>query len=94
MLERRNSVRVLCDHEGIILAGGCQRTPCRVADRSEGGVRLTLHSVLGIPDRFRVEMRVTGEVLELEARWRAPGQIGARFVPSEPEAAADLRARA
>jgi hypothetical protein len=91
MLERRNSVRVPCDHEGIILAGGCQRTPCRVADRSEGGVRLTLHSVLGIPDRFRVEMRATGEVLELEARWRGPGQIGARFVLSDPEVADTLR---
>lgn len=77
--DRRRYARVYADSEGVILARNSAAIPCRLSDRSEGGVRLKVHSVLGIPSSFRVELPATGEVLTLRAAWRKPGEIGAQF---------------
>jgi hypothetical protein len=84
-IERRRHPRQYSDSEGMIVIRATRPLPCRIVDRSEGGVRLKVHSVLGIPDAFRVELPATGEVLTLTAAWRKPGEIGARF--ELPEAA-------
>ena len=86
MDERRQHPRIRCDDEAEIIAPGSNPIFCRVADRSEGGVRLSVLSVLGIPDRFTVRWFGTGDEKLVDVRWRAPGQIGAQFAEVEDEA--------
>ena len=82
-VERRRFPREYSDSEGVIVIRSARPLPCRIVDRSEGGVRLRVHSILGVPDTFQVEVPATGEVLELRAAWRKPGEIGARIALRE-----------
>ena len=77
--ERRRHAREYTENDGMILLADVRPIPCRLADRSKGGVRLKVYSVLGIPDAFRVELPATGEVLTVKTAWRKPGEIGAQF---------------
>lgn len=81
MRERRRSPRVQVDDEAVILAAG-SAIVCRVVSRSRTGLSLDVDDIVGIPDRFSVEILRTGEVLRLAVRWRAEGRIGARLVPA------------
>lgn len=77
MRERRETPRVPANDEGLIAVEGGPPVACRLADRSAGGVWLWVPTS-GIPDRFRVELPATGEVLDLTVVWRRPSEIGAR----------------
>ena len=80
MRERRKAIRVRANDEALILAAGTALV-CRVVSRSKTGLSLDVDRIVGIPDRFSVEILRTGELLRLQVRWRAEGKIGAQFFP-------------
>lgn len=86
MREKRMHHRFHCDDEAVIVAPGSNPIFCRVTDRSEGGVRLSVLSVLGIPDRFKVRWLGTGMERDVAVCWRAPGALGAQFLDIEQAA--------
>ena len=55
---------------------------CTVADISEGGAGLTIVSIAGIPDTFKLEIKGETKVRSCKVAWRRePDQIGEAFYP-------------
>lgn len=63
------SARILIDFSGSV--------SCALLDRSEGGARLKVVSVLGIPDRFTLQ--IGAEHIPARVAWRSPAEVGVAF---------------
>lgn len=50
---------------------------CALLERSDGGARLKVTSVLGIPDQF--VLQIGQERIPARVMWRNPGEIGVAF---------------
>lgn len=69
----------------VIYSAGHVPIMCTVADISEGGAGLTVVSVAGIPDTFKLEIKGEGRLRSCKVAWRKePHRMGVAF---QPEAA-------
>jgi hypothetical protein len=70
--------RVLLAGKVVLPGGGV--IDCTLRDRSEGGARIKVQSVIGIPDEFRLLVEPTGELVQAKVAWRSPNEIGVRIL--------------
>jgi hypothetical protein len=70
--------RVLLAGKVLLPGGGV--IDCTLRDRSEGGARIKVQSVIGIPDEFRLLVEPTGEMVQAKVAWRRPNEIGVRIL--------------
>lgn len=79
--EKRASVRSAASGVAIIKPDFGLPITCTLVDRSDGGARLKVLSVLGIPDRFALILEA--EQVQARIAWRSVGEIGVAFTPPE-----------
>lgn len=72
--EKRSSVRYAASGVAIIKPEFGLPITCTLVDRSEGGARLKVLSVLGIPDTFI--LIIEAEQMRARIAWRSVGEIG------------------
>ena len=75
---RKSPPRERVDIPAQIVRLGARPLNCRIVDLSATGVRLSLESVLGIPDEF--ELRAEGETYQVKVRRRGPRFVGVKFL--------------
>lgn len=75
--ERRSSLRYPASNAALIRTEFGKPVPCTLVDRSDGGARLKVISVLGIPDAFT--LCIGPEQLQARVAWRSPSEIGVAF---------------
>lgn len=76
VVEQRRSARYESGLAARIVSSYGKPISCRIADRSEGGARLVLYSVFGVPDQFALEINETGERFSARVVWRDSQQLG------------------
>ena len=76
--EKRSSPRYPATNAALIRTEFGNPVSCTLVDRSEGGARLKVLSVLGIPEAF--VLCVGAEQLRVRVAWRSPSEIGVAFV--------------
>lgn len=76
--EKRSSPRYPASSAALIRTEFGSPVSCTLVDRSEGGARLKVLSVLGIPETF--VLCVGAEQLRARVAWRSPSEIGVAFV--------------
>ncbi len=78
--ERRDSPRRKTRFKAVIVFGHDRSTAtCMVRDMSETGARLDVGPALDLPSRFHLIWTADRAVLEVEAVWRSPGEVGVAF---------------
>lgn len=77
MENRRQQERVPQFGNARILVDFAKPISCALIDRSDGGARLKVISVLGIPDRFLHQ--IGQEHIPSRVAWRSPAEIGVAF---------------
>jgi hypothetical protein len=78
--ERRAAPRRLVLKGGrIVFNNGFSTLDCRVRNLSEGGARLQVASVVGVPDRFDLVVTDTNERQPCRIAWRNGNLIGVAF---------------
>lgn len=75
--DRRSQRRTRQFGSARILIEFANPVSCALVDRSESGARLRVVSVLGIPDRF--VLQIGSEQLPARVAWRSPAEIGVAF---------------
>lgn len=70
--------RVLLAGKVVLPGGGV--IDCTLRDRSDGGARIRVQSVVGIPDEFQLLVEPTGEMVQAKVAWRRPNEIGVRIL--------------
>jgi hypothetical protein len=79
MEERRKSQRIRSFKGGsIVFMNGAATRDCAVKNLSAKGAKLTLESIVGIPDHFILQFE-DGTQKESFARWRSPAAMGLEF---------------
>ena len=73
----------------IILATG-RRIPCQIVDRSATGMRIALTSMLGIPDRFDLQVESAEPVDVFVVRRQTGEEVGSGRRPSRAERRTDF----
>lgn len=76
--DKRASVRHSASGTAFILPRLGASVHCTLVDRSDGGARLKVLSVLGIPDEFI--LNIGYENLRARIAWRSPNEIGVSFL--------------
>ncbi|MCJ2034011.1 PilZ domain-containing protein [Methylobacterium sp. J-068] len=76
--DRRATRRYAASDPALIRTTFGSPVSCTLVDRSEGGARLKVLSVLGIPDAF--VLSVGAEDLRVRVAWRSPSEIGVAFL--------------
>ena len=75
--DRRTNARSLTSPDfARLLLHGRRDLPCRVIDRSDGGMRLVVHGEPVLPARFSVEMFMSGDVIPVVLAWQRPNEVG------------------
>jgi PilZ domain len=54
--------------------------PCRIVDRSEGGIKIEMPAAFPLPDRVFLQMEECEERYEYQKRWQNGEQAGLMFV--------------
>ena len=73
----------------IILATG-RRIPCQIVDRSATGMRIALTSMLGIPDRFDLQVE-SAEPVDVFVVRRQTGEVFVSFLRPKALRTAPIR---
>lgn len=80
MTEPRKSARRKTLKGGrIIFNEGWGSLSCTIRDISEGGARLQLESVLGIPSEFTLNFDDGSPPRKCVVKWRKPTRLGVEF---------------
>lgn len=77
MHEKRSSVRYAATGFALIKPEFGLHISCTVINRSDGGARLKVLSVLGVPDEFLLV--VDAETKRARVAWRSPNELGVAF---------------
>jgi hypothetical protein len=80
MDERRRARRTRVLLSGKIVLPSVGVIDCILRNRSCGGARLRVESLVGIPDAFLLISEPDGARHAVEVVWRKPGEIGVRYV--------------
>jgi hypothetical protein len=67
----------------ITFNDGRSTIDCTVRDLSDGGAKLRVASVIGVPDHFRLVV-TGGEIYECRVVHRKENELGVSFVSSDP----------
>jgi hypothetical protein len=76
-VDRRREEREPTDVDATIILPGTIMM-CRVVDSSKTGARLSLTSILGIPEEF--DLRVRGQTYRAKVVRKTPRGLGVKFV--------------
>ena len=63
----------------IVFASGSRVIDCTIRNRSSQGARLSVPSVVGVPDQFELHDNTTGEKRSVTVVWRQERVIGVKF---------------
>ena len=77
MDDRRQDSRIPQFGSARILIEYGKSISCALMDRSDGGAKLKVVSVLGIPDTFLLQ--IGQERIPARIAWRSPAEIGVAF---------------
>ena len=78
MRERRVASRRLLGMDAKIITAGGQVIKCRIVDVSNEGALISVPSVFGIPERFKV-VDPYGRRHAVQTARRAPSRLGVKF---------------
>ena len=85
--DRRGSPRKAASGSALIRPAFGAAIACTLVDWSEGGARLRVLSVLGIPDDFI--LCVGAERMRAHVAWRSPSELGVALSPESEDRSGD-----
>ncbi|NNE23507.1 MAG: hypothetical protein HKN11_12940, partial [Rhizobiales bacterium] len=64
----------------ILLADGRTRHPCKIIDRSEGGVQILVDRTVQLPDEFRIVTGTPKVHAVCHVAWRVGSHVGCEII--------------
>ena len=81
ILDKRNAERTETDQIGKIIYNNLMSvTDCKIADLSSTGCRITIESILGVPECFTLQIGNGGTKRECKVIWRKHYEMGIKFI--------------
>lgn len=63
----------------IVFGNGSRVIDCTIRNRSSQGARLSVPSIIGVPDQFELHDNASGEKRSVTVVWRQERVIGVKF---------------